>query len=448
MESNVIKISGPVYLSVLRDPDTDRYFYLFGDHHASMEGACSSQQPGLKCDRPNFLFSDVVTGDSNCWTISALLHEVFEYYGKEGVTVDFYRERSKKSADFDSTQYAYIYEILQRRQGIYKEPRSREQLQVMKERLSSTNYGWIEDSDSMLWNKKYPPSVEIIDANARRYNNFQVVPAYDTREFRNFMDNVKETIQTFSTTNSSDGYEFAMNGIIESIEDILSLAEQLTAAPFELMEHHFVPKDYVESTRNLIHYIPTASSTCKKLVEDLYKSLSTGYGERSKTGQVASLSAASWARLRRANASIAEVLLVFMKSEIEQRALDYMPKIALVSDIISSIDFRDPDNMVDFINILNQIYDCLNMVVVLNAHVMDHYTLSEMLRRTAKHNILFAGGEHTRTCTKFLSEELGYELIENVDYRFTEDGIIRCVESSSIRKLLSLDKAREYQRSK
>jgi hypothetical protein len=422
-----MQISGPVSLRVFRDTKSDRYFYVFGDVHYSLEGSCSQVDKSLKCNRPSFDFQSSVKTGTDCWTVSALIDDVLQRHGDQKIRTDFYIELSTCDPDYVSpilTEY-----FLRQSMG---PPRSARDAENVKERLKEEGYDWITDIYSTVYRKPYGDSVRVRTADARRYNDVTITPFVDPASSHKLMEKLYATIENYAKSGDDVEYRFSMNEHFNSIQELLILSDQLVADPYEFFEHLFVPKDYVEETKLRIEYIPSTSEETKKIVKGLYKSIHKRYGFQRRDGVVVSHSAASWAKLKNKNKELAEEIDEFTRQFLKKKSLGYLERAQALSSIMEGIDFTEPSEVDLVIGILRTLEEVFVYGVVVGSIIMDRYVISETLQSDAKHNFYYAGNAHARNYAKFFKHH-GFELIEEIPMQSPNH---RCVASQVMKDLL------------
>lgn len=433
-----VKISGPVSLCILHDKVRDRYFYIFGDQHFSMDLNCSRIQPGLRTDRPSFDYRGVITTNSNAWTISALIHEVLNANGKKGIRTDYYREVGFISSDYDYKP-SNLEEYLLRQNGIYKEPKSRSDVEQTKERLEKGMFGWMDDAELLIFNKKYRKEAQVINADCRLFNDEIIVPCFHPLEEVDFVNRFPAAVKLFMTQGNEQEYLYKMNELFLSLEEYVILLEQIAGDPYQFLKYFFEVESYADSTRRLIEYLPHESELMKKLIARLYKSIDDGIGVNTKSGRI-SPSAASVLKLQERQPDLAVVLEDFVKQELQRLAESFHESINEVSTLLYIDAFTNPENIDIILDFIPRMEHLCKLSVQLGTYVMDVYVLSETLLRNAQHNIYFVGDKHARNYIKFLNRHLGYEVLERI--KADADGT-RCVTSVLIADLLQLHQARE-----
>lgn len=422
-----MQISGPVSLRVFRDGKSDRNFYVFGDVHYSLDGSCSQQDKSLKCNRPSYDYSSSIKTGTNCWTISSLINDVLERHGDGKIRTDFYIEASMSDEDHNSF---LLREYAARK--VFGPPKNARELAAAKERMESVGFGWIDDIFSTLHKKNYGDSVKVIKADARSYNDCLVTPFVIPDMQSELMFKLKQAVGRYFGNRNESEYRYSMKGVLDSIQDVLSLSEQLVADPYEFLEHLFVPKDFAHETRTRIEYIPTESEATKEMVKELYKAIDKKYGFRRKDGIVVAHSAAAWARLKAVNEEMAMKIDDFTKQHLMNESMEYIGELQFLSETMQGVDLTDPQEL----DILSQLIPIIEKTfvhsVIIGAIVMDRYVLSETFRSNAKHNIYFIGDAHAKNYSSFF-EGLGFDLIEKIESSGHED---RCITSTTIGKLL------------
>jgi hypothetical protein len=428
------KISGPVSLYIVCDKTTDRYFYIFGDYHHSLDGNCSQLERGLRADRPSFDYKGVVTTEGNAWTISALIHEVLSANGKKGITTDYYRESSYLT---DPHMYLPIQlkEYTYRENKIYTEPRSKEQVEATKARLKESNFGWINDVDLMLYKKNYRNTSTIINADCRVLDNKFIIPCLHPTDEKEFIDKFPSAIQALQRNGNREEYEYKMEQLLFSLEEYITLLEQITGDPYLFLSCFFDSVVYSECMGMLVQYLPGESELLKTLIQKLYKAVDNVVG--------ISPSSTAWSRLNDASPGIAYILQEFIREELTERSAKFEGIVSTVSSALQMGGLASVHNIDILIGIIPQISQLCNLSVQLGALVMDMYVLSETLIRNTKHSIYFAGDYHAKTYYQFLTQYMGFESMEAIPSKDFEDKVVRCVESVEIDRLLNLKGARE-----
>lgn len=429
-----VSVTGPVAYAIVRDPKTDRHFYFFADHHFSLRGGCSDMQ----CDAPDFLFQGVTTRNSDCWTITALLHEVFTHFGKKGETVDFYQETSGRT----TRDQRRLKEVKSRREGLIEKPTSRSQADELRTRLDKASYGWIEDIYAMLHDKNYGATVRIIEADARFWNGVCLVPMMIPKEEYALHANFAEAVENLQATGDGRTYTRQISKILSDLEDLVAITEQLLSDPYLFLRQYFEPIDFAEATEMLLNYIPAESDLGQRMTQDLQTALEKSLGVRNSKGQLASLSSVAWTRLRKAQPELATKLNTYVKEDMTGKAYHYQPLVEHISDMLAETDLSDPENLYALLPIFESIDKFISASVVTVSPVLDYYVLSEMLRSNAKHSIFYAGEAHVNNCVSFLVQN-GFELLEEQPIsELADDTPNRCVKSLLLRDLLELDAAR------
>ena len=429
-----VSITGPASYAILHDPVTDRYFYFFGDEHFSLSGGCTGQP----CDAPDFFHQKVMKKEGDCWTISALLHEVLTHFGKEGETVDFYLEVPfHEGSDPRRTK-----EMKARRGGLIEKPTTRAQADEFRARLEKEHYDWITDIYSMLHDKNYGSSVRVINGDARFWNGTCIAPMIIPGEQHSLHNDFAEAVEDLYKTGDRQIYQLRVRGILSDLEDLVAITEQLLSDPYLFLRQYFEPIDFEESTRTLLHYIPNESPLGKRMTRDLQKAIQERYGVLNSKGQLASPSAVAWTRLRNKEPELATRLNLYIREDLEGKTYRYQQLIAKMSDLLAGKDLSYPENLRELLPAFQDIDKFITASVATVSSVLDYYLLSEMLRSETKHNIAYLGWAHVDNCVSFLTQN-GCDLLEEQrESRLADGSVSRCKQSLLLRELLQLDAAR------
>lgn len=430
---NKVSITGPVSYTILKNVNSERIVYLFADHHFSISGGCSQA-----CDAPDFTFEKIIKRDSDCWTITAMLHEVLTHFGAKGETVNFYLEASAHGGQYKKL----LKELSLRRNGMVEKPRSREQVELLRQRLAKERYHWINDIYNMVHDKDYGRAVRVIQADARLWHGKRLVPVIIPGEGNALQSSFAETVEAFLMTQDEDAYQQSIDEILNDLEDLAAIVEQLIAEPYLLLRQYFEPIDFAASTRMLINYIPTESQLGARIASDLRNALERSYGVRNSKGQLASLSAVAWTRLRKVNPEMATKLNDYIQEDLEGKKYHYVEHVLKVSDLLANENLRDPNNLPYLVSSFKQLNTFIQSSILITSSVMDYYILSEILRSDAKHSIVYAGEAHINNCVGFL-RTVGFEVLEEQPVSYLADGSVsRCVSSVLLGDLLELREAR------